>query len=347
MPVPRILLRERIAYLARSSSEPKHGRGVDGHRKAVRHQPVPVVVIARRRRCRLRISLGPVPPIHLTRHGVTHPVTQVHPRVPESHPGRARRQAHLRTRLVVVRGIPCHPREVRNALPQGVQRPNVADGVGTLVRRPQYRTRGPAPGTQPIGYRGVALQRVAQHVHPRVPRDGRRHGSHVVGIDDAERRLEPPMRNARLAPGGRIVEDGDAGGLAPRAGRGGYGDEGRQRSRHREALSQGRIDVVVKVVVGRRVARVQIGDLGRVDGGSSPECDDGVVRSVEGGLIGGVVDGVLEADVVRLDSYSVVYVDVMALWRVLFDGCHYVGEGFQCADVWIDEEEYSLGIHIL
>ena len=110
-----------------------------------------------------------------------------------------------------------------------------------------------------------------EHVQACRSGDRRRKRAGVVRVQQAQRRLEPAVGDAGLGMHLDEVEDRDSGGLAARAGRRRDRDQGLQRPGDGHALSDGRIHVVEKI---RRVGRVQIGCLGRVDRRSPAHCDE-------------------------------------------------------------------------
>ena len=129
------------------------------------------------------------------RNRVRHPVRQVHARVSESDAGIGSRQQHLRPRLAVS-GSSHGPRQVLGDHPQRLQRPDIADRVRPLIRRAQSRPFGPAPAG--VRHRGVGFDGMAQHVQPRRCRDlGGQHGG-VLGVQNAQRRFQSPVRNPGL-----------------------------------------------------------------------------------------------------------------------------------------------------
>ena len=100
------------------------------------------------------------------------------------------------------------------------------------------------------------------------------HASGVFRIQQAQSRLEPAVRDAGLGPHPAQIENGHPGGLAAGAGGGGNGHQGLEASRHRKPLSDGRIYVVEEV---RGEGGIEIGRLGRVNGGSSTDGHKAVV----------------------------------------------------------------------
>mmetsp|Transcript_30847 Transcript_30847/g.77887 ORF Transcript_30847/g.77887 Transcript_30847/m.77887 type:complete len:264 (+) Transcript_30847:973-1764(+) len=116
---------------------------------------------------------------------------------------------------------------------------------------------------------------MAQHIKAASGRDRCGHARRVVGVHDAERRLEQPAANARLGAKGCVVKDGHPRGLRPRAGCGGHRDErldGRGGG-HREARPHRRVHKVQEGRVGLRC--IQVHHLRGVHGGAAA---DGNVR---------------------------------------------------------------------
>ena len=56
---------------------------------------------------------------------------------------------------------------------------------------------------------GVRLERMAQHVEPRVGGDVSRHGDHVLRVDEAQEGPQRAVGDARLGAQRLVVEDGD------------------------------------------------------------------------------------------------------------------------------------------
>ena len=211
--------------------------------------------------------------LHVARHGIRHAVRQVHAGVAEADARVRRRQQHVRARLVV-RGVVDGAHQILIHHPQRLHRPDVADRVRPLIRRPHRRTIGHRP--LGVRHRGERFDGVAQDVEPGRGRDLRRHRPRVVGIEIAERRLEPAVRDAGLRLQLLVVEDRHAGRLAPRPRRRRNRDQRLQRTRHRQALADRRVHVVEEV--GGRIGRVEVDRLGRVDHGAAADGDERVER---------------------------------------------------------------------
>ncbi|GIS60657.1 MAG: hypothetical protein CM1200mP2_28820 [Planctomycetaceae bacterium] len=133
--------------------------------------------------------------------------------------------------------------------------------------------RGPGPGALVERDRGVGFQGVAEHVQAGRGRDGRRHGSRVVSVDDSEGGLEVPVRDSCLGVHFDQVEDRHAGRLASRAGGGRDCDQWLQGARNRPTSADRGVDVFEKI---GRVGGIEIGGLGRVDGAATPDGDNRV-----------------------------------------------------------------------
>ena len=140
----------------------------------------------------------------MPRHRIRHAVRQVHARVPEPHAGVRRRQQHVRARLIVCRILDRAHEELRDH-PQRLHRPDVAHRVRSLIRRPQRRALRPRPAGE--RHRGIRLDRVAQDVQAARGRDLRRHRARVLGIQIAERRLQPAVGDAGLGVHPLQIED--------------------------------------------------------------------------------------------------------------------------------------------
>ena len=95
------------------------------------------------------------------------------------------------------------------------------------------------------------------------------------------------------------IEDGDAGGLAAGARRGGNRDQRLERARHRQPLADDGVDVIEEI--SRWIGGVQVDGFGGVQGRASAHGDDRVARRLarEG-------NGVLERLVVRLHAHTIV-----------------------------------------
>jgi hypothetical protein len=104
-------------------------------------------------------------------------------------------------------------------------------------------------------------------------RDGRRHGSRVVSVDDSEGGLEVPVRDSRLGVHFDQVEDRHAGCLTSRASGGRDRDQRFQGPRNRPASADRGVDVLEKI---GRVGGIEVGGLGRVDGAATADGDNRV-----------------------------------------------------------------------
>lgn len=188
-------------------------------------------------------------------------MAQMHARVPEANTGQRGSQQHLALGLHVV-GVPDGAGQVLDAVVQGLEREDVADGVGALVGGPQDGVLR-AGRALVVGDGGPALERVAQDVEPRARLDGGGHGARVEGVADAQGGLEVAVGDARLGAPGHEVEDGRPRRLGPRARRRRHRHERLQRLVDRPAVAERRVDEVEEV--GVRVACVQVHQLGCVD----------------------------------------------------------------------------------
>ena len=140
---------------------------------------------------------------------------------------------------------------------------------------------------------------MAQDVEPGRRRHLRRHRPRVVGIEIAERRLEPAVGDAGLRLQLLVVEDGHAGRLAAGPRRRRNRDQRLQRTGHRQPLADRRVHVVEKI--GRRIGGVEIDRLRRVDHRAAADGDERVERPRLGER-----DGVEKRLVARLDAHAVV-----------------------------------------
>src|SRR6188508_2919061 len=101
---------------------------------------------------------------------------------------------------------------------------------------------------------------MAQDVESARGGDLGRKRSRVLGIEQAERRLQPPVGDTGLGVKPGEIEDAHAGCLATRAGGRGNGDERLERSRYWQAFANRRVHVIEEVC--RRMRRVEVGRLG-------------------------------------------------------------------------------------
>ena len=196
------------------------------------------------------------------------------PALPNPTPAYDAASSMLRARLVVGRIVDRADEELRHH-PQRLQRPDVADRIRSLIRRPQRRPLR----QRPLGerHRGERLDRVAQDVEAGRRRHLRRHRARVVRIEIAERRLQPAVGDAGLRVQPLSVEDADAGRLAAGAGRRRNRDQRLQRTRHRQALADRRVHVVEEI--GGRIGRVEVDRLGGVDRRAAADGDERVVTA--------------------------------------------------------------------
>lgn len=221
-------------------------------------------------------------------------MTQVHARVAKADAGERGSEQHLALGLHVVRVLD-RARQVLDAVPQRLQREDVADGVRALVRGPQDGVRG-ARHPLVVGDGGPALEGVAQDVEAGARLDGGGHGARVERVADAQRGLEVAVGDASLCALGDEVEDGGAGGLGPGARGGGHRDEGLEGLVDGPAVAEGRVDEVEEVCVG--VRRVQVHQLGRVDDRAASYREEGI--RVEGlGPVYGLADAVSQVSLMK------------------------------------------------
>ena len=120
-------------------------------------------------------------------------------------------EKHLTLSLIIFGVLHC-PRKVLNCASEGLQGEDVADRVGTLIRRTIDWVRR-ARHSLIIRDSSPTLQAVAQHIKTRTCVNGRRHGPGIQGITYSQSGLEIAMRNSSLSPFRDEVKDSSAGGL--------------------------------------------------------------------------------------------------------------------------------------
>ncbi len=140
---------------------------------------------------------------------------------------------------------------------------------------------------------------MAQDVEAARGRHLPRHRPRILGIEHAERWLQPAAGDAGLCVKLGEVEDRDTGCLAACAGRRWNRDQRLQRPRYRHRLADRRVDVIEKI--SRRIRRVQIDGLGRVDHRPATDSDDPVSAVSVGEL-----NRVAERSVGGLDAHTIV-----------------------------------------
>src|SRR4029434_5224260 len=118
-----------MALGAALTRERKHGWRVENHGEAMRHERV-VAWITRR-------MIVP----DTARHRVCHRVRKMYARVPEADACEGCRKHHARSRLVVVR-ILHGADQMSRYHPHRLQRPDIADRIRTLIRRPHCTALG-------------------------------------------------------------------------------------------------------------------------------------------------------------------------------------------------------------
>ena len=143
---------------------------------------------------------------------------------------------------------------------------------------------------------------MAQNIEPAGGGDGRRERARVVGIDDAECRLQVAMRDAGFRPFFEIVENGDAGRFAPCSGRGRNGHERFDRTRDRQPLADWRVDEIEEIGV---VCRVEVGGFGRVDRAAASHGDKRIELAAAG-----EAGCFAKAGIGRLDDDAVVNIEI-------------------------------------
>lgn len=99
------------------------------------------------------------------------------------------------------------------------------------------------------------------------------HGAGVPGVTDAEGGFESPVRNSGFCFLRDKIENGGARGLAPRACRGGNGDEREEWFGDGETSAERRIDEVEECRV--REARVEVHQLGGVNDRATTHGEEG------------------------------------------------------------------------
>ena len=174
------------------------------------------------------------------------------PALPKPTPRIRRREQHLRARLIVCRDRRPRARDTRRPC-----RRACSDQMSLIGFDPDTRAAAPGRsgrGRSVIRHRGERLHRVAEDVEAGRCRDRRRHRARVVGIEQAERRLQPPARDAGLRVQPLVVEDAHAGRLAAGARGRRDRDQRLQRTGNGQTLADRRVHVVEKIL-GRIASR--------------------------------------------------------------------------------------------
>ena len=145
---------------------------------------------------------------------------------------------------------------------------------------------------------------MAQDVEPARRGNSRGKRARVVGIDDAQRRLQIAMGDAGFRTFFDVVENRHAGRFAPRSGRRRNGDQRFERPRDGQALADRRVDEVEKVGI---VRRIEIGRLGRVDRAAAPNGEERIEPAAAG-----KGSRLVKARVRRLNDDSIVNLEIDA-----------------------------------
>ncbi len=221
---------------------------------------------------------------------------EMHARIPETDTGIRRREQHLRARFVIGR-VSDRADEILRYHAQCLDRPHVANRIRPLVCRPHLRAVRHRPSGE--RHRRKRFDRVTQDVESARRRDFGRHRARVVGIEEAQCRLQPPVRDARLRVHLRQIENADACRLAACAGGGGNRKQRHERTRNGQAFADRRIHVVEKV--RRRIRDVQVHRFRGVDRRSAADCDDRIEALARREL-----DRVQERFIGRLNAHAIV-----------------------------------------
>ena len=193
---------------------------------------------------------------------VGHRVWDVDAGVAKRDPGERRRPHHLFAGQVVTGdGI----REMCAAESQRLATADVAPRIRTLTGRSRLGDRPLRERT-----RGERLDGVAQHVHSARGDDSRRQRARATRIDDGFGRTQSHRRDAGLGVEREPIEDRDARDLAagPRGRR--ACEMGGERAGHGETIAERRVDMAAKL---RRMRRVEVGRLGRIDDRAAADRD--------------------------------------------------------------------------
>ena len=172
---------------------------------------------------------------------------------------------------------------------------------------------------------------MAQHVQACRRRHRGRLRARILRVDQADGWLQPAAGDAGLGVHRQIIEDGDAGGFAACAGRGGNGDERFQRAGNGPAFADGRVDVFQQI---GGIATVQVGGLGGVHRGAAADGDEGVEIA---GLRDG--DGFQERFVGGLDAHAI---EDRETNLVVFERLQGGGHGRQASQKGIGEDQHVL-----
>ena len=312
--------RDEVAVRAGLRGEAEHGRRIEDHRHAVGNDRM-----VRGESFRTEVA-------HHSGDRIGHPVRKMHARVAESDACVRGGELHLLARFLVV-GILDGPHEVLRDPTQRLERPDVADRIRSLVGGAQDGTLGSR--TLMERQSRVRLDGVAEHVEAARRGDLRRHAARIVGIEDAQRRLQAAVRDSRLRMQRRVIEDRHAGRLASGARRGRHRDERLERPRGWLPLADRRIDVIEKV---RRIRRIQVCGLRRVDRRPSSNGHERVESA-----LGGEGDGIAEGSVGRLDAHAVEQRERDA---VLAQALHHLRDRRELRQIRVGEDHHPPRLHL-
>ncbi len=202
--------------------------------------------------------------LDVPRHRIRHAVRQMHSGVSKPDSRIRRRQQHIGARFVV-RWILHRSNNILRHHPQRLQRPDIADGIRSLIRR---ANQGPIR-IRPAGvrHRCIRLDGVAQNIQAARRCHLRRHAASIIGVQQSQGRFQAAARDAGLGVHANQVENADARRLAAGARSGWNRKQRLQRAGDGQPLADGRIHVIQKI--GRRISNVQVDGLRGVDGGSA------------------------------------------------------------------------------
>ena len=185
---------------------------------------------------------------------------QVNAGIAEADSGVASGQKHIGTRFVVGRVFHRTDYEAGDH-PQGLERPDVADRIRALIRRPQQWTLG----KWPLGERNrrVGLNGVAQNVQSARGCHLRWHCASVVWIQQSQSGLQTAVGNPGFCVQFAQVKDADASCLASSSGRRWDRYQRFQRPWYRQTLADWRVYVIQEIRWGK--GRVKIHGFGGID----------------------------------------------------------------------------------
>ena len=184
---------------------------------------------------------------------------QVHAGVSKADAGIRCRQQHLAARLPIVRVLNC-AHDVGGHHLNRLAAPNVTDGIGSLIGRPQLWCS--RCGALVIRQRCQGFQGMRQHIQPGTGSHQLGQCARVIRIQNSKIGAQRAVGNSGLGVHLGEVKDGDACGLTAGASCGGHSNQRLQRAGHRLAPANGRVHVCQQI---SRIGCVQVGRLGRVN----------------------------------------------------------------------------------